>query len=215
MNKQTGNMYPFVTHTWNPIRGQCPHKCGYCYMNVWPQKELRLDEKTLHENLGHDKTIFVGSSTDMFADEVRHDWIEKVLEQCDLWDNIYLFQTKNPARLLEFSFDSDKVILATTIETDYTYDTYGAPERHKRAEYLQILSGEGFKVMVSIEPVMDFTMNFIEWIRDIRPFRVSIGADSKGHHLVEPDSKKLRRLIVELENFTQVIQKDNLKRLLK
>jgi DNA repair photolyase len=215
MNKQTGNMYPFVKFTWNPIRGECSHDCKYCYMKVWPQKPIRLDEKALMEDLGHGKTIFVGSSTDMFAEAVPAAWITRVLDRCDLWQNIYLFQTKNPERFLDFSFDSDRVILAGTIESNIDHDVSKAPQGWNRAEYLQILSGEGFKVMVSIEPVMDFTMNFVEWIRDIRPFQVSIGADSKGHKLPEPSPEKVRALIAELETFTAVIQKDNLKRLLK
>src|SRR3990167_1900105 len=30
LNKQKGNMYGFVTHTWNPIKGKCSHNCSYC-----------------------------------------------------------------------------------------------------------------------------------------------------------------------------------------
>ena len=53
MNKQKGNMYGFVTHTWNPIRGECPHDCKYCYMKKWgKQKPLRLVEKELKTDLG-------------------------------------------------------------------------------------------------------------------------------------------------------------------
>ena len=32
LNKQNGNMYPWVTHTWNPLIGECPHRCKYCYV---------------------------------------------------------------------------------------------------------------------------------------------------------------------------------------
>lgn len=28
-------MYDFVTHTWNTIKGECPHDCSYCYMKKW------------------------------------------------------------------------------------------------------------------------------------------------------------------------------------
>ena len=47
LNKQKGNMYAFVTHTWNPIRGKCPHDCSYCYMKVYPQSDLRFVEKEM------------------------------------------------------------------------------------------------------------------------------------------------------------------------
>lgn len=33
LNKAKGNMYEFITHTWNPIKGKCPH--------------VRFDEKEL------------------------------------------------------------------------------------------------------------------------------------------------------------------------
>ena len=52
LNKQTGNMYPFVTHTWNPIRGKCPHDCLYCYMKVYPQPELHFAEKEIGNHFG-------------------------------------------------------------------------------------------------------------------------------------------------------------------
>lgn len=32
LTKSRGNMYPFVTHTWNAIKGMCFHDCPYCYM---------------------------------------------------------------------------------------------------------------------------------------------------------------------------------------
>ena len=45
--KQGSNMYPWVTHTWNVIKGKCPHDCSYCYMKRFPQPELHFDEKEL------------------------------------------------------------------------------------------------------------------------------------------------------------------------
>ena len=102
MKKQTGNMYSFVSHTHNVIMGKCSYDCSYCYMKVFPQGELRLSEKALEEDLGKDNFIFVGSSTDMFADNVPKEWILKVLKKCKEHDNKYLFQTKNPKRFKEF-----------------------------------------------------------------------------------------------------------------
>lgn len=57
LNKQKGNMYGFVTHTWNVIKGKCPHDCEYCYMKVFPQGELRFDEKELKSFLDGGKLI--------------------------------------------------------------------------------------------------------------------------------------------------------------
>jgi hypothetical protein len=70
--------------------------------------------------------------------------------------------------------------------------------------------------MISIEPIMDFDHDiFMEWLREINPDFVSIGADSKNHHLPEPTPDKLEALITQLQGITQVIIKDNLKRLRK
>ena len=66
LNKQKGNMYGFVTHTWNAIKGKCPHDCEYCYMKVFPQGELRLDEKEFKTDLGRNNIVFVGSSLAFF-----------------------------------------------------------------------------------------------------------------------------------------------------
>ena len=50
-------------------------------------------------------------------------------------------------------------------------------------------------------------------IYQIKPEFVSIGADSKGHNLQEPCKENIKVLIDELNKFTTVIIKDNLKRL--
>ena len=92
LNKQAGDMYGFVTHTWNAIKGKCMHDCCYCYMKRFPQKELWFDEKELKTDLGTGNFIFVGSSTDMFADNVPDEWIRKVLDYCRTFNNTYLFQ---------------------------------------------------------------------------------------------------------------------------
>ena len=49
------------------------------------------------------------------------------------------------------------------------------------------------------------------------PVQVNIGADSSPKHnnLPEPSKEKILELIAELGNFTKVVQKKNLKRLLK
>jgi len=214
MNKQKGNMYPFVSHTWNPIRGKCPHDCSYCYMKQFPQKELRLDEKCFKDDLGKDNYIFVGSSTDMWANEVPSEWIKRVLSLCNVFTkNRYLFQTKNPKRFEEFYNILPKVILGVTIETNRENDLSKAPPRLARLSWISEVKKPR---MVSIEPIMDFDLNDMKrWMFAIKPEFVSIGADSKGHNLPEPSEEKIEALIKELNKFTEVKLKDNLKRLKK
>ena len=96
LNKQKGDMYDFITHTWNTVKGKCPHECSYCYMKNWgKQADLHFDEKELKTKLGEGNFIFVGSSCDMWAHEVNTLWILKTLKHCDKFDNQYLFQTNS------------------------------------------------------------------------------------------------------------------------
>ncbi len=225
MNKTKGNMYPWISHTWNPIRGKCPHDCSYCYMKRIPNVgELRFVEKEMDTNLGEGNTIFVGSSTDMWAKDVKSGWILETLEHCYIYSkNQYIFQTKNPIRYFDFASSflmglGDKIFLGTTIETNRYWQNPGiteAPNQRERSEYLYKSKGLA-DVFVSIEPIMDFDLqDFVKMIEIIKPKFISIGADSGHNNLPEPPAWKVKKLIAELEKFTEVRQKDNLKRLLK
>ena len=101
LNKSTGNMYAFVSHTYNPLKGECEHSCPYCFMKRnRPLPPLRLELKELKVNLGEGNFIFVGSSTDEWAANVPSEWIEQVLDYCNGFDNWYLFLVKTSARFL-------------------------------------------------------------------------------------------------------------------
>lgn len=219
LNKQKGNMYGFVTHTWNPIKGRCPHDCSYCYMKRFPQGDLRLDEKCFKDDLGKGNFIFVGSSTDMWAKVIPTKWITKVLNYCKKYpENTYLFQTKNPSRLFIFRYDFPPgTILGTTIETDrrdILPKKLCAPL--DRARILRLLRAWVDKIMISIEPIMVFDLiHFVKILKIASPDFISIGADSKGSQLLEPNSVLIKELIERLKGFTEVRIKPNLERLLK
>lgn len=220
LNKQAGNMYPFVNYSWNPIRGFCQHQCQYCYYQNNPRFKdkiglLRLEEKELKINLGEGRFIFVGSSTDMFADEVPTEWIKAVLKLCRLFpDNNYLFQSKNPKRFTFFEpYFPPKVILGTTIETNFNRNLSLALSPFERKWWLASIN-VAIPKMVSIEPIVSFDLGIlVSWMREIGPKFVSIGADSKGHHLPEPTGDQLRALVEALEKFTVVRLKPNLNRI--
>ena len=215
-------MYPLVTHTWNPLAGQCKHECTYCYMkrsflgNLKKYEgEVRLFEEELELDLGSNKTIFVGSATDIFGKWVPDEAIKKILDYCRNFSNIYLFQSKNPARFVEFLDMLPKnSIIATTLETNRDYNGISkAPSPSER--YKDFLSIKYKRKMVSIEPVIDFDLDeFLFWIKKIKPEFVSIGADSKNNDLKEPSSKKINDLIKGMENCAEIRIKKNLKRVL-
>ena len=219
LNKSKGNMYPWLDYTWNPIRGKCPHGCIYCFMKDRDVGPLRLDEKALADSLGTGRTIFVGSSTDMFADAVPGVWIWQVLNKCKYHDgNKYIFQTKNPSRFFKFVQEfPPQTILGTTLESNREYgQSIHAPPPWERAATFVDRRLQGYKKMVSIEPIVAFELEiFLRWLQGIHPDFVSIGADSKGHNLIEPTARELKDLIAELSVLTEVKLKKNLDRLLE
>ncbi len=218
LNIISGNMYSFVTHTWNTIKGECPHGCTYCYMKRFgKQKPVRFVPGELKDDLGKGNFIFVGSSCDMWAKGIDTDWIISTLDHLKKFKNKYLFQTKNPKKLFELRMLlPERSFVGTTIETNRVYSEMGnSPDPLVRADYLGMLWNTK-TTMVTIEPIMDFDLEeLIKLIRICSPSWVNIGADSQGHKLPEPPRWKLKELIGRLEKFTEVKIKKNLNRLLK
>ncbi|MBN1377836.1 MAG: DUF5131 family protein [Gammaproteobacteria bacterium] len=224
LNKQKGDMYGFITHTLNVIKGRCSHDCTYCYMKKWGDLgPIRFDKSELKTNLGSGNFIFVGSSTDMFAADVMECWIDRTLNLCSEFPgNKYLFQTKNPKRFLQFTaFRSESLtlfppetILGTTIESNRRYGVSRAPGVYRRADAMRLLAGQGYETMITIEPLLDFDLDkMVELIKYARPAWVNIGADSGGHDLPEPDPEKIKQLIEALKDIPTIKLKNNLERI--
>lgn len=195
LNLQKGNMYGFVTHTWNTIKGECMHNCSYCYMKKFgKQNPVRLDEKEFKTDLGKNNYIFVGSGCDIFADNIPTEWIRKTIDYCLKFDNSYLFQTKNPDRMQYYNFPK-KTVLCVTIESNYDFDSNNlAPCIATRVRDFYGLKFE--KKMITIEPIMDFNLNELSNIISvINPFQVNIGADTCHSKLREPTPDKIKSLI--------------------
>ena len=222
-------MYAFVTHTSNPIKGLCPHKCDYCYMkNIFrhyhSDETLRLDEYELKVNYGKNKFIFLGTSTDMFADAVPTEWILQVYDKCLRYpENKYLLQSKNPGRTLEPQLINhplmqlkDRICFATTIESNRDYPISKAQSMTERADAMAQLQAMGFPVMVTIEPIMDFDHDaLVEMLRKIGPFQVNIGCNTNREvKLLEPAREQIVALVQELRTFTKVELKSNSTRIL-
>ena len=218
LNKSNGNMYEFVTHTWNTVKGKCPHGCTYCYMRRWgKQNPIRFDRKELNTDLGSGNFIFVGSSCDMFARSVPVEWIVKTLTRCEHHtSNRYLFQSKDPYRIGIFpqvkELDS---VICTTIETNRIYPDImqNSPAPADRARAMNNLSF--FDRYVTIEPIMDFDLiKLVELIRMCQPLQVNIGANTSHNvKLPEPSYSQILELVDALSEFTTVHKKRNLERL--
>lgn len=129
-------MYEFITHTWNTVKGECPHDCGYCYMKRWGKlKPTRFDEKELKTDLGKNNFIFVGSSCDLFG-VGNIEWVDRTLQHCRKFDNNYFFQSKNPFAFTNAGFVfPEKSTFCTTIETNRFYEQMGdTPKPYTKKE---------------------------------------------------------------------------------
>lgn len=231
LNKTKGNMYSFITHTWNPIKGKCFHDCIYCYMKKWKGKKKseiyasgkppRLDEKEFKADLGSGNYIFVVSGTDMWGDWIPENRISRILAYNRLFpENTYLYQTKNTGRFHYYQSQfPEKTILCTTVETNCFYEKIMGNTilPYERLQALMFLKeNHNYKTMITIEPILKFHDYFIELIKMCNPDFINIGADSQGHNLPEPAPEKVKELIIALrEAGYKVHLKSNLNRLLR
>lgn len=230
LSKAQGNMYDWVTHTWSVLQGECPHQCQYCYVKQGHytknspayKGQPRLAPNDMAINLGRDKTIFVCHMNDLFAEEVSGSLVLRVLEKCkDYPFNTYVFQTKNPGRLVE-GIMPDTWWLGTTIETadDRLLEQMSkAPESYYRANGLLVprywMKNRPEKTFLTIEPIMRTPIHYmLATIELASPDWVNIGADSKGCKLPEPTWDEVQQLIDGIKTMgIEIRQKSNLERL--
>jgi protein gp37 len=218
LKKAAGNMYEFIDYLWNPIKGECPYHCSYCYVSKTAkrydikQSPLHLDEKELKTNLGTGNFIFVCSGCDLFHPDVPDEWIIEVVNKAARWENKYLWHTKNPYHALSFLFPPDSILCAT-IESNIPWPGISqAPQPSDRVDSLKKWKS---KRMITIEPIMDFdALTFSEMILSCRPVQVNIGADSGHNNLPEPPPEKVIYLLELLAPYTKIHLKKNLRRIL-
>ena len=217
LNISKGNMYDFVTHTWNTIKGQCYHDCSYCYMKRWKNlKPARFDEKEMKTDLGKGKFIFVGSSNDLFSVRNGYDWISRTLYHCTKYpENKYLFQTKNPEEMSYWGNAlPDNTVICTTLESNRHYSGHMNNSPHPSSRQLYFRNMIHFDKYITIEPILEFDLlDFVEMIKNCNPIQVNIGADTGNNNLPEPSWFQVESLIKELEQFTKVKLKKNIDRL--
>lgn len=231
LKETTGNMYDFITHTWNPIVGRCPHDCKYCYaIYKYGQNlsdKIKLKEECFKDRFGTGNYIFVGSGIDIFAKDIPDEWISRILDFCynnstDLFGttNRFLFQSKNPSRILQYIdhpvFQSS--VVCTTIETNRYYPAImnNSPAVEERTKAMSIIAASGISTYLTIEPIMDFDLKELLLLIDMcRPIQINIGANTfLNKRLPEPSPNQLQQLIKALSPNYKIEIKSNLTRLL-
>lgn len=238
MANQQGNMYEFITKTWNPLGGKCEFNCSYCSTNGFRTRfkimrekysgEPRIIESEMNKKFSEKDAVFVVAQNDLFAQSVPNGAIGRVLRQCNKYPANYIFQTKHPIRFLRFLQLTENInirqitpcipvgsTIITTIETNREYENISnnCPTPKQRASAMAVINGKRFKKQITIEPIMDFDLDeFVNLILTADVEQVNIGSNTcKQVHLPEPSKEKIQQLITELEKFTKVYIKSNLK----
>jgi protein gp37 len=167
-----GEVYPYgYDPTFYPHRLPEPHKV-----------------KTGHK-------IFVVDTGDLFGEWVPKEWIEQVLSiaaECN-WHK-FIFLTKNPKRMLDFTFPLNSWVGTTTITDDDKW----------RADIIKEVKAP--VRFLSIEPLhgpLTFDFDGLQWI--------TVGAQT-GRNVVFPDKKWVDGVLHSAADYKiPVFVKDNLK----
>lgn len=204
-------MFPFVSHTWNPMGGECEHNCVYCYVKRQLAKPVLAEKYSGEPRIvgnawgkhGNDgKVIFVEDMGDLFANKVPAALAHLVADFA--WKhpaNTYLFLTKNPANLTNLVVPTPmgdpwpRLIFGTTVESDNWLSGCTAPKPTERVkallEFKKFMAvthpGHVCKFFLSFEPIIRFNNLIMRaMVGEMKPDFIAIGADSGGNNLPEP-----------------------------
>ena len=190
------------------------HNCKRCYAYE-PHAHLERLLKPPPKTEGDEFIFFPSSGDPAFATVTE--FLLAVNYMKDYVDTMFLTQTKDPKCLLNYDFPPN-VLLATTAETDIgwwkntpsEYKFYSAiskaPHPTERMKIMAIVE-ERFPqnpIVLTVEPILEFSSSFIQSIKDVCPNIVYVGYDNHHCKLPEPTLEKTQRLIQQLEQFTEV-----------
>ena len=197
--RKRSKMFPFITHVWNPVGGECQIKCSYCwarklakkYKMVKYQGEARLFPQEFRKVFYEGDFVFVCDMRDLFEPSVPTAMIQKVLDFIEKSPATFLLLTKKPRRYLEFHIPAN-CVCGATIETDLGF---------RDDRFYSMTQLEHPRKMIAIEPIMQFSPYFIQHLLPIQPEFVAIGYDNYGCGLDEPSLAITEILILGLEAY--------------
>ena len=205
-HKKTGDTY-------NPLGGECQHKCRYCYVGTLKKmfpgvREKysgipRIKDKWLNEikKFTKDDYVFVCDMTDLFGYWVPTQLIQTILDAVRKSPAKFLLLTKYPQRYIDIISLGINIpsncVLGCTIESDIDHLITVPVKNRLRA--MADLSAMGYPIMISIEPIMEYTTGFLYDLFRIDPEFVAVGYDNYGNKLPEPCLAKTMGLIAALE----------------
>lgn len=219
-------MFKTITKTWNPFVG-CLFECyhGGCWARNLALNKLnhlprysdgfkpKFIEKELTKRFKPGDFVFVSDMGDIsFA--TREEIIRILNRISQFPETNFLIQSKNPKRFQDWGVTFPyNVCLATTIETNRSYKLTKAPLPVDRYEAIASLNHP--HKFISIEPICNFDLDILlEWMKEISPKIIEVGADNYSNHLPEPSWWKIEALLKNLKDFCpKVVEKEGLERL--
>lgn len=154
-----------------------------------------LLEKELLKPFKETDFVFVCDMIDLFGHWVPKWIIDTVLNRIRTSNATFLLLTKNPARYSEFEIPVN-CVCGATIESDIDHELTGPPETLRLTAMSNLKHS---RKMVSIEPIMWFSPNFIRHLLPIQPEFIAVGYDNYGCDLDEPSLEITEILISGLE----------------
>lgn len=222
----TSKMFKSITKTWNPFVG-CTFECyhGGCWARKLALEKLshlprysdgfkpKLVFSELTKRFQLNEFVAVSLMGDIsFATTEEILLILERIEQFPLTD--FLIQSKNPRQYWAWNVTfPPNIYLGTTIETNHNFGLTKAPAPFERFSYL--VNYPHTPKFLSIEPIMDFDLVvLLDWIKQIKPEIIEVGADNYRNNLPEPLWDKVVALLKALRGICpKVIEKDGLERL--
>lgn len=201
-------MFSFVTCTWNPLGGECLHRCTYCWarklavekkMMKYQGKPYVVKEE-LKRRFKPGDFVFVSDMLDLFGDWVLTECISDVFNVIRGFpETQFLFLTKNPKRYfyLEDALPQN-CVLGCTIESNENYCLGFSPSQTDRLRWMEAMNDilVKYRRFISVEPILNFDVErFANALLNAKPWAVAVGYDNYGNKLEEPPLAKTLLLI--------------------
>jgi len=208
----------------------CPYECTYCWARKLINKNktdksalrrkyvgpYRVEPKELKRIFKPEDFVFVQDMSDIGAPMIEKWVIFDILSWVGSQPCPMLLLTKNPAFYNKYiNYLPLNAVLGATIESDLPgvrrFSKSPPPEDRLNEMvrlHLRLLGlGRPRRLFVSVEPIMEFSENFVDELRKIKPWSIAVGYDNYNNGLPEPSLAETEALITGLSEFSVVYRK--------